>query len=82
VRHGKATTISGYLELANGTALGGRQVQILSAPNNGLGRFSPMASVTTGTNGTWTTRVPPGPSRLIEAVYAGDATTQPATTRS
>ncbi len=79
VQHGKATTVSGYLELANGTALGGRQVQILSAPNNGLGRFSLMASVTTGINGTWTARVPPGPSRLIEAVYGGDATTQPAT---
>jgi len=54
-------------------------VQILSAPDNGLGQFTPMASVTTGINGTWTAKVPPGPSRLIEAVYGGDATTQPAT---
>jgi hypothetical protein len=79
VGHGKATTVSGYLELANGTALSGRQVQILSAPDNGLGHFTPMASVTTGINGTWTARVPPGPTRLIEAVYAGDSTTEPAT---
>jgi len=79
VGHGKATTVSGFLELANGIALGGRPVQILSAPNNGLGQFTPMASVITGANGTWTARVPPGPSRLIEAVYAGDITTQPAT---
>jgi hypothetical protein len=78
VGHGKATTVSGFLELADGIALGGRPVQVLSAPDNGLGQFSVMASVTTGANGTWTARVPPGPARLIEAVYAGDATTQPA----
>jgi len=79
VGHGKATTVSGFLEVANGTALSGRQVQILSAPDNGLGQFTPMASVTTGDNGTWTAKVPAGPSRLIEAVYAGDTTTEPAT---
>jgi len=79
VGHGKATTVSGFLELANGTALSGRQVQILSAPDNGLGQFTPMASVATGINGTWTAKVPAGPSRLIEAVYAGDSTTEPAT---
>jgi len=79
VGHGKATTVSGFLEVANGTALSGRQVQILSAPDNGLGQFTPMASVATGANGTWTAKVPAGPSRLIEAVYAGDTTTEPAT---
>ncbi|MHB8658962.1 MAG: hypothetical protein ACYC91_13585 [Solirubrobacteraceae bacterium] len=79
VGHGRASAVSGYLELANGTALSGRQVQVLSAPDNGLGQFTPMASVITGVNGTWTVRVPPGPSRLIEAVYAGDSTTEPAT---
>jgi len=79
VGHGKTTTVSGFLELANGTALGGRQVLILSAPDNGLGQFTAMASVVTGADGTWTARVPAGPSRLIEAVYGGDVTTQPAT---
>ena len=79
VGHGKATTVSGYLGLANGTALGGRAVQVLAAPDNGLGQFTPMASVITGPNGTWTAKVPAGPSRLIEAVYGGDATTEPVT---
>jgi hypothetical protein len=79
VGHGKATTVSGYLGLANGTALAGHGVEIFSAPDNGLGDFTPMTSVITGINGTWTAKVPPGPSRLIEAVYGGDATTQPVT---
>jgi len=78
-RHGKPVKVSGYLELANGTALGGHQVEVLSAPDNGLGQFTPMASVITGPNGTWTAKVPPGPSRLIEAAYGGDATTEPMT---
>jgi hypothetical protein len=79
VGHGRATTVSGFLELANGIPLSGRTVEIISAPDNGLGQFSPMASVTTGVNGTWTARVPAGPSRLIEAVYGGDTTTEPVT---
>jgi hypothetical protein len=78
VGHGKATTVSGYLELANGTPLSDRPVQVLAAPNNGLGHFKPIATVTTAGNGTWTAKVPPGPSRLIQAVYAGDSTTEPA----
>jgi hypothetical protein len=79
VGHGKPTTVSGYLGLANGTALGGQQVEVLSAPDNGLGQFTPMASVITGPDGTWTAKVPSGPSRLIEAAYGGDATTEPVT---
>jgi hypothetical protein len=78
VSHGRATTVSGYLELANGTPLSGRPVQVLAAPNNGLGHFTAVATVTTASNGTWTAKVPAGPSRLIQAVYAGDSTTEPA----
>jgi hypothetical protein len=77
VRYGKATTVSGYLEMASGIALAGRPIEILAAADNGLGRFAPIATVLTGSKGTWTARVPPGPSRLIEAFYAGDSTTEP-----
>ena len=38
-----------------------------------------MATVTTNADGDWTAQVPAGPSRLIEAVYPGDGTTEPAT---
>lgn len=77
VAHGRGTTVGGYLELTDGTALGGRRVEVLSAPDNGLEQFTRMATTTTAANGTWSVRVPPGPSRLIEALYLGDGTTEP-----
>lgn len=79
VGYGKATTVSGYVGLVDGTALSGRNVEVLAAPNNGLGQFAPIATVTTNAYGEWSARVPAGPSRLIEAQYGGDAITMPAT---
>jgi hypothetical protein len=38
-----------------------------------------MGTVTTNPYGVWTARVSAGPSRLIEAVYGGSGTTEPAT---
>ena len=35
--------------------------------------------MTTNPYGEWSARVPAGPSRLLEAVYPGDSTTEPAT---
>ncbi len=78
VRHGGATTVSGYLGLPSGAPLGGRGVQVLAAPDDGSGRFAPIATVTSSADGAWTARIPPGPSRLLEAVYGGDATDEPA----
>lgn len=80
IGHGKTTSVSGYLGLADGTPLANRPVSVVAAANNGLGRFTlPIATVTTGPSGTWTAKVPAGPSRLIEAIYAGSATDEPAT---
>jgi hypothetical protein len=80
IAYGKRTTVSGVLLLANGTALSGRTVEILSAPDDGLQQFAPAATATTAANGGWTTTLAPGPSRLVEAVYGGDSTTEPVTT--
>jgi hypothetical protein len=78
IGHGKTTTVSGYLGLADGTPLANRVVSVIAAANNGLGRFAlPIATVTTNTSGVWTVKVPAGPSRLIEAIYAGSATEEP-----
>ena len=33
------------------------------------------AAVRTGSDGSWSAELPPGPSRLIEATYGGDSTT-------
>jgi hypothetical protein len=78
IGHGKRTTVSGFLEQADGTALGGQTVQVLSAPDDNAPRFHLMRTVTTNADGLWTAKVPPGPSRLIEAAYPGTATTEPA----
>jgi hypothetical protein len=76
--HGRGSTVSGWLGTQSGTALAGQPVVVLAAPDNGSGRFTRIASVATAANGAWSARIPPGPSRLIEAVYAGTTTTEPA----
>jgi hypothetical protein len=76
VRHGHATTVSGWLGLTDGTALAGQTVQILTAPNNGLGQWAVAATATTAPSGLWTTTLPAGPSRVIEASYGGGPVTE------
>jgi len=53
-------------------------VSVLTAPDNGSNQFTQAALVTTAANGTWTAKLPPGPSRIVEAVYDGDPTTESA----
>ena len=49
----------------------------VAAPDNGLGQFSQAAVTTTRADGSWTTRLPAGPSRLVEAAYDGAPTLEP-----
>ena len=81
VGHGRATTVSGWLGLADGRPLARRTVEVLTAPDNGLGQFTPAAEVITAANGTWNVALPAGPSRLIKATYAGSTTTEQSTSR-
>jgi len=76
VAFGHTTTVSGYLGTAAGIALGGRRVELLTAPQNGTGNFTAVETVATAADGTWTAPVPAGPSRLVEAAYAGDTSTE------
>jgi hypothetical protein len=76
VSFGHTTTVSGWLGLADGAALGGRTVDVLTAPENGLGQFSVAAAATTAADGTWTAALPRGPSRIVEASYGGDPDTE------
>ena len=69
----------GILATTDGTALGGRTVDVLTAPDNGLEQWTQTAVVTTSPDGAWTTTLPGGPSRLVEATYAGDNSTLPST---
>lgn len=77
VRHGASTTIDGWLGTTQGNALGGQRVRILTAPDNGDGGFAQAAVAITGPDGAWTARVPPGPSRIVQAVYDGTAAVEP-----
>jgi hypothetical protein len=76
VRFGRGTTVDGYLGTSAGIAIGGHAVSVLTAPDNGRGHFTQAAVAMTAANGTWTARLPRGPSRIVEAVYGGDATTE------
>ena len=77
IGHGNGTTVSGWLGMPDGTALGGQVVEVLTAPDNGLGQFTVAALATTAANGSWSARLPTGPSRLVEASYAGAQTLEP-----
>ena len=76
VGFGRGTTVNGYLGTASGIAIAGHAVSVLTAPDNGGSQFTQAAVVTTAANGTWTAKLPPGPSRIVEAVYGGDPTTE------
>ncbi len=77
VAFGHTTTVSGWLGTYDGVALGGQVVEVLSAPDNGRGAFTPVAWATTASNGGWSAQIPAGPSRLIEADYGGAANLEP-----
>jgi hypothetical protein len=74
---GHGTTVSGWLGTYDGTALAGQPVEVLSAPDNGHGAFTPAAWATTAANGGWSAQLRAGPSRLIEATYPGAANLEP-----
>jgi hypothetical protein len=76
VRHGHGTNVYGWLATADGDPLGGQMVRVLTAPDNGLGQFSQVAVARTSPTGWWIADLPPGPSRLVEAVYDGGPTTE------
>jgi hypothetical protein len=77
VAHGHATTVSGWLGTYDGVALAGEAVQVLTAPDNGQGAFTPATVTTTAANGGWSVQLPAGPSRLIEATYPGAGALEP-----
>ena len=79
IRFDHATTVSGWVGTTDGTALAGAPVHIVTATDNGLDRWRVVTVATTSSNGLWQAAVPPGPSRLIAAVYPGSGTAEPAT---
>jgi hypothetical protein len=76
VPFGHGTTVDGWLGTSSGTALADQVVHVLTAPNNGSNAFTETATVTTTATGVWTAQLPPGPSRIVEAVFDGSPTTE------
>lgn len=79
VAFGRRTTVSGWLGSENGTALGGRTVRVMAAPADGQNLFTQVAAATTRPDGSWSATLPPGPSRLVQAEYAGGPDTESTT---
>ena len=79
VAFGQPVRLRGLLMSSAGMPIAGQPVAILTAPDNGSNAFAQAAAVTTGPDGSWTATLPPGPSRIIEAAYAGSPTILPAT---
>ncbi len=77
VAFGRSTTVSGWLGTSSGTALAGQPVRVLTAPEDGQGRFTQTAIATTRADGSWSAPLGAGPSRLVIATYGGSATTEP-----
>jgi hypothetical protein len=78
IRHGKRATISGWLGTPQGIALAGQQVRIMTAADNGQERFRQAALVSTLADGSWSARLPAGPSRIVQALYDGASSVEPA----
>ena len=73
---GKATTVQGWLGTNAGVALGGQPVQVLTAADNGRNDYRVAATATTAADGSWSARLPAGPSRLVTVAYPGGPTTE------
>jgi hypothetical protein len=79
VGYGKSAPVFGQLITSSGIPLAGQPVQIMTAPDDGSNAFTEAAAATTNVNGAWTAVLPPGPGRLVEAVYPGTSTVAQAT---
>lgn len=78
VRFGRSLRLSGWVATADGTPLAHVPVSIMTAPDKDAYSWHQAATVSTAGDGTWMATLPPGPSRLVQAVYAGGPATESA----
>jgi hypothetical protein len=78
VPFGAPALLSGRLTRADGAGVGDREVRVVSHPSHGA--LVPLAVETarTGEQGGFELRLPPGPSRRVNVVFAGDGGLEPA----
>jgi hypothetical protein len=72
--YGRGTSFSGRLTSAAGTPLAGLPVEIVETFVAGSTLPQRTTTVQTAADGTFATRLLPGPSRQVEAVFAGSRT--------
>lgn len=77
VAFGAATRVSGWVGTSSGVALGRQVVRIMSVADNGQRAFRQIGVASTAADGSWSARLPPGPSRVVFAVYDGAPTIEP-----
>jgi hypothetical protein len=82
VPFGAPALLSGrLLRAADGAGLGSREVRVVSHPSRGALVRLPAQAVRTGEQGGFELRLPPGPSRRVNVVFAGDGGLEPSTRR-
>lgn len=69
--YGHGTLVSGRLTAATGEPLAGRAIHLVESFDAGATLPSRTTVVQTGANGGFSARLAPGPSRRVEAVFAG-----------
>jgi hypothetical protein len=72
--YGHSLSYSGRLTSASGSSQGGLPVQIVETFSAGADSEQRTTTVETAADGTFMTRLAPGPSRRVEAVFAGSRT--------
>ena len=78
VRFGRSVTVNGWVATADGTPLAHVPVSIMTAPDEDSPAWQQAAVVNTAGDGSWSVTLPPGPSRLVQAAYAGGPVTESA----
>jgi hypothetical protein len=72
VPYGHGTPFAGRLSSAGGSPLGGQPVQVVETFPRGASPAQRTTTVQTAADGTFLTRLPPGPSRQVEVEFAGN----------
>lgn len=72
VPFGAPALLSGRLTRADGSGLASREIRIVSHPSHGALVTLGVQTVTTGEQGGFELRLPPGPSRRLNVVFPGD----------
>jgi hypothetical protein len=72
VPFGATALLSGRLTRADGSGLAAREIRVVSHPSHGALVTLGAQTATTGEQGGFELRLPPGPSRRLNVVFAGD----------